>query len=223
MLSRLQSCSARRTLQLVELSRATPTHCRTANAFRVYARFNSSSTNNATSKSIPPKSSFFTKAKKTAKWSAILCVSSAAGLFAVGGVIFLHDAFTYSHKHIDRVPVDPLALHPELGGPKNLPVARVLVDDEDNEINKKLNSKPKLVIVGGGWGVCHVIWVLQSVTRINDFVDFQAMGVLKTLNPGDYHVTVISPETFTTFTPLLPCKIIIFHILGHSFIDPRPF
>ena len=32
----------------------------------------------------------------------------------------------------------------------------------------------------------------------------QAIGVLKTLNPGDYHVTVLAPETFSTFTPLLP-------------------
>ena len=31
------------------------------------------------------------------------------------------------------------------------------------------------------------------------------MGVLQRLRPGDYHVTVISSETFTTFTPLLPC------------------
>lgn len=27
---------------------------------------------------------------------------------------------------------------------------------------------------------------------------------MKTLNPGDYHVTVIAPDTFTHFTPLLP-------------------
>ena len=33
----------------------------------------------------------------------------------------------------------------------------------------------------------------------------QAVGVLDKLNPGDYHVTIISPETYTTFTPLLPC------------------
>lgn len=32
------------------------------------------------------------------------------------------------------------------------------------------------------------------------------MGVLQTIHPGDYHVTIVSPDTFTTFTPLLPCK-----------------
>jgi len=31
------------------------------------------------------------------------------------------------------------------------------------------------------------------------------MGVLQNLHPGDYHITVVSTETFTTFTPLLPC------------------
>lgn len=31
------------------------------------------------------------------------------------------------------------------------------------------------------------------------------MGVLSNLHPGDYHVTMISTDTFTTFTPLLPC------------------
>lgn len=68
--------------------------------------------------------------------------------------ILIHDAFTYNEKHIDRVPVSPLALHPERGGPKNLPVARVQVDDEEDEENKLLAEKPKLVILGGGWGVC---------------------------------------------------------------------
>lgn len=47
------------------------------------------------------------------------------------GVLFIHDAFTYTSKHAERVPVSPLALHPELGGPKNLPIAKVLIDDDD--------------------------------------------------------------------------------------------
>lgn len=59
----------------------------------------------------------------------------------------------YSDLHADRVPVSPLALHPKLGGPKNLPVASVALDDEESEENRKLASKPKLVIIGGGWGV----------------------------------------------------------------------
>ncbi|EIN07055.1 mitochondrial NADH dehydrogenase [Punctularia strigosozonata HHB-11173 SS5] len=121
--------------------------------------------------------------RKAARYTTYLVTSSVVGVLAVTGAIFLHDAFTYSERHIDRVPVNPLALHPETGGPNNLPIAAVLVDDEEDEETKKISEKPKLVIVGGGWG---------------------AVGVLDTLRAGDYHVTVIAPDTFTTFTPLLP-------------------
>ncbi|KAG9041197.1 hypothetical protein FS842_002682 [Serendipita sp. 407] len=118
-----------------------------------------------------------------AKYTAFLIGSAGAGVLLIGGSVFIHDAFTYSEKHLDRVPVSPLALNPKLGGPKNLPIAEVNLDDEENEECIRMAGKPRLVIVGGGWG---------------------ALGVLKTLNPGDYHVTVIAPETFSTFTPLLP-------------------
>ncbi|PAV23518.1 nucleotide-binding domain-containing [Pyrrhoderma noxium] len=131
----------------------------------------------------PAASKVLTRCKTVAKWSAFLCASSAIGIVLVGSAIFLHDAFTYTERHVDRVPVNPLALHPEVGGPKKLPVAKVLVADEEDEENKLLSTKPRLVIVGGGWG---------------------AMGLLNTLQSGQYHVTLISPETFTTFTPLLP-------------------
>ena len=30
--------------------------------------------------------------------------------------------------------------------------------------------------------------------------------MLQSLHPGDYHVTIVSLDTFTTFTPLLPCE-----------------
>lgn len=33
---------------------------------------------------------------------------------------------------------------------------------------------------------------------------FQAVGLLKTLHQGDYHVTVIAPQNYSLFTPLLP-------------------
>jgi len=35
----------------------------------------------------------------------------------------------------------------------------------------------------------------------------QAIAALKALVPGEYHITIVAPETFTTFTPLLPCKL----------------
>ncbi|KAF4576647.1 hypothetical protein EYR36_000755 [Pleurotus pulmonarius] len=135
----------------------------------------------STSTSYPSR--IIRRAKTTAKYGGYLCLSTVFGVLFLGAGIFVHDAFTYTDKHVERVPVSPLALHPERGGPKNLPVAKVLVADEEDEENVKLAHKPKLVIVGGGWG---------------------AMGVLETLHPGDYHVTIVSPETFTTFTPLLP-------------------
>jgi hypothetical protein len=51
------------------------------------------------------------------------------------------------------------------------------------------------------------VFDITVVLEWNTECTLQAVGVLQTLHPGDYHVTVISPDTFTTFTPLLPCKI----------------
>ncbi|KAF8201713.1 hypothetical protein BJ912DRAFT_1054030 [Pholiota molesta] len=132
----------------------------------------------------PPSSrNILSKAKTAAKFAGFVCASSVIGILVVGTGILAHDAFTYTDKHVSRVPVNPLALHPERGGPKNLPIARVLIDDEEDEEAKLLAVKPKLVIIGGGWG---------------------AMGVLDSIHPGDYHITLVSTDTYTTFTPLLP-------------------
>jgi len=92
-------------------------------------------------------------AKTVAKVTALLGISSVVGILVVGTGILAHDAFTYNDRHVDRVPINPLALKPERGGPKNLPIARVLIDDADDEEARLLAVKPKLVIVGGGWGV----------------------------------------------------------------------
>ena len=109
----------------------------------------------------PPKSTILSKAKTFAKYGGLFCLSSAIGLVALGVGILVHDAFTYNEKHLDRVPVNPLALHPERGGPKNLPIARVLVDDEEDDDAKLLSAKPKLVIVGAGWGVRIITFILE--------------------------------------------------------------
>lgn len=66
-----------------------------------------------------------------AKWCGYLIGSAGFGLATVVTAIFIHDAFTYTSKHVDRVPVNPLALHPEVGGPKKLPIAKVLIGDEE--------------------------------------------------------------------------------------------
>lgn len=100
-----------------------------------------------------PTRSTFGRVVTVARWSAFAGASCVASVLFIGGAIFLHDAFTYTDRHAERVPVNPLALHPENGGPKDLPIARVLVGDEEDEINKQLSQKPRLVIIGGGWGV----------------------------------------------------------------------
>ncbi|KAF8463805.1 nucleotide-binding domain-containing protein [Gautieria morchelliformis] len=135
------------------------------------------------SSSPPPRPKFLRRTLVAAKWSAVFIGSTAVGVVLIGGCIFIHDAFTYNDKHLAGVPVSPLALQTERGGPKNLPIAsRFLRDDEDEEM-VKLSEKPRLVIVGGGWG---------------------AVSLLKTLQKGQYQVFVVATETFNTFTPLLP-------------------
>ena len=104
-----------------------------------------------------------------------------------GGLVvafFLYDASTYREDlSYTDIPVSEDALQPRRGGPKNLPIAEVLVDDDDCPENSRQKHKPKLVILGSGWG---------------------SVAMLKTLNPEDYHVTVVSPVNYFLFTPMLP-------------------
>ncbi|BGP13049.1 hypothetical protein JCM10213_000946 [Rhodosporidiobolus nylandii] len=98
--------------------------------------------------------------------------------------LWAYDASTYHHPHTDKVPVDPLALEPERGGKKGLKVAAALVDDRDARmINSSGEDKKRLVIVGGGWG---------------------SVGILKHLDPDVWHVTVVAPDNYFLFHPLLP-------------------
>lgn len=97
---------------------------------------------------------------------------------------FIYDASTYKDEGAtEEVTVPELALHPRRGGPKNLPIADFYVDDDDCPENAALKDKPRLVILGTGWG---------------------SVALLKTLNPGDYNITVISPSNHFLFTPMLP-------------------
>ena len=104
-----------------------------------------------------------------------------------GGLVvafFVYDATTYKDGvTAGAVPVSATALNPRRGGPKNLPIADVLVDDDDCEQARENKEKSKLVILGTGWG---------------------SVAVLKNLNPDDYHVTVVSPTNYFLFTPMLP-------------------
>ena len=99
-------------------------------------------------------------------------------------VFFIYDASTYREDlSFSEISVSHEALNLKKGGPKNLPIAQELVDDDDCPENTRCKNKPKLVIVGSGWG---------------------SVALLKTLNPDDYHVTVVSPVNYFLFTPMLP-------------------
>jgi NADH dehydrogenase len=98
---------------------------------------------------------------------------------------FIYDASTYreGNNACGECRVSEVALSPNRGGPKNLPIASILLDDEATDEFAAQKDKPKLVILGTGWG---------------------SVALLKTLNPGDYHVTVVSPVNYFLFTPMLP-------------------
>lgn len=97
---------------------------------------------------------------------------------------FVYDATTYNEGGgTADVQVPERALSPKIGGPKNLPIAGALVDDADNETLAAQKDKPKLVVLGTGWG---------------------SIALLKNLNPDDYHVTVVSGVNHFLFTPMLP-------------------
>jgi len=71
-------------------------------------------------------------------------------VFMLGTVVigfFVYDASTYKEDNdTGDCPVSELALTPELGGPKNLPIAHFLVDDHDGEDIIRQKDKPRLVV-----------------------------------------------------------------------------
>ena len=115
-------------------------------------------------------------------------VFASLGLFVAisGGLVvafFIYDASTYRDSDVGDIPVSEYALHPRRGGPKNLPIVEYFVDDDDTDEMKEQKHKPKVVILGTGWG---------------------SVALLKQLIPGEYHVTVVSPSNHFLFTPMLP-------------------
>ncbi|EGG01614.1 uncharacterized protein MELLADRAFT_110853 [Melampsora larici-populina 98AG31] len=109
-------------------------------------------------------------------------VTASCGTCLIG--LLIYDSTTYSDRHLDRVPTHTLSLTSHRGGPKNLKIADDLLGDHDDDDQNAQNSKkPKLVIIGGGWG---------------------GVGLINSLDPDNYHVVVIAPENYNLFTPLLP-------------------
>ncbi|KAI7892974.1 pyridine nucleotide-disulfide oxidoreductase-domain-containing protein [Mucor mucedo] len=78
-----------------------------------------------------------------------------------------------------REKVPSLAIYPDRGGVKELPITTHYLEDS---IDKE-NTKPRLVIIGSGWG---------------------AVSVLKNLDKDKYNVTIVSENNYFLFTPLLP-------------------
>ncbi|KAF2750488.1 hypothetical protein M011DRAFT_244127 [Sporormia fimetaria CBS 119925] len=141
-----------------------------------------------TSSSTPASS---TQTPKTrSRWARVAYRSMAVlGTFVLisGSLVvafFIYDSTTYKETpDVQDLKVSELALSPRRGGPKNLPIAEAFVDEDDSEENRALRDKPRLVVLGTGWG---------------------SVALLKHLNPGDYNVTVISPSNHFLFTPMLP-------------------
>lgn len=131
------------------------------------------------------KSGFFSHGfGKLLKWS----VFSTGILATVCGsaliIFFIYDSTTYNECEVpENIEVPTLAISPERGGPENLPILRESLDTYDSEVKQTLSYKPKLVVLGSGWA---------------------SVGLLKSLHKGDYDVTVVSPQNYFLFTPLLP-------------------
>lgn len=102
---------------------------------------------------VPSPKPFLHRTRQLLRWTGYTAASTVLGFTLITGAIFVHDAFTYTEAHVDKVPVSPLALSPETGGPKNLPIVSAFLSDIEDPENERINQKPRLVIVGGGWGV----------------------------------------------------------------------
>ncbi|KAJ5214887.1 hypothetical protein N7468_010566 [Penicillium chermesinum] len=128
----------------------------------------------------PKGSVLMNLARKTVAWCGIMVIGTTLAV----ATFFIYDATTYRETPTAMdIPVSELALNPRRGGPKNLPIADYLVSDYDSEEMLAQKDKPRLVILGTGWG---------------------SIALLKSLHPGDYHVTVVSPTNYFLFTPMLP-------------------
>merc|ERR1712154_192203 len=59
-------------------------------------------------------------------------------------------------------------------------------------------KRPRLVILGAGWGTC---------------------SFLRYLHTDKYNITVVSPQNYFTFTPLLP-SVATGNLTSHSVVEP---
>ncbi|KAH8552361.1 hypothetical protein BGW37DRAFT_491624 [Umbelopsis sp. PMI_123] len=106
-------------------------------------------------------------------------VGVAAGSALTVAYHLSHDEEVINTAEGAHLTVPKQAFRPQLGGFKQLPVVSHFLDDSIHEEN----TKPRLVVIGSGWG---------------------AVSVLEQLEKDDYNVTVISENNYFLFTPLLP-------------------
>lgn len=115
---------------------------------------------------------------------SLIGVGLCASVFGVCLLAFFaYDASTYNVGPVEDVEVPLDAIDPPRGGPKNLPICKSYLDSGDHDDMSVLNEKPRLVILGTGWG---------------------SVSLLKDLDIDLYNVTVISPVNYFLFTPMLP-------------------
>lgn len=95
---------------------------------------------------------------------------------------FIYDSTTYPDNTWEDVFSPEEVLNPKRGGPENLPIMEVNLDKIGTTDLLDTKRKPRLVILGSGWATA---------------------GILKTIKPDEYEVTVISPTNYFLFTPLL--------------------
>ena len=133
-----------------------------------------------TTKPLPTRGPFFRFCYRSFAYAGFFILVSGGLVVA----FFIYDATTYNENPVvTEVPVSQTALNPRIGGPKSLPIVDALIDDDDDEHVQCGREKPRLVVLGSGWG---------------------SVALLKTLNPNDYHVVVVSPVNYFCFTPMLP-------------------
>ncbi|KAK5684068.1 hypothetical protein LTS10_003932 [Elasticomyces elasticus] len=151
----------------------------TLNKTPLQLRFASTTPSTADKKVVIQRSRWVHYLYRTVAWFGF-------SVLITGGLVvafFVYDASTYRDdpEAID-IPVSEYALTPRIGGPKNLPIAEYFVSDDEPEF-KDQKHKPKLVILGTGWA---------------------SVALLKQLEAGGYHVTMVSPSNHFLFTPMLP-------------------
>lgn len=145
-----------------------------------FARYSTSADKNTLPKAVP----VVKRTGKFLRWG--LMTFGAIGLAATTMVVgFLAYDFASYKDYDDCLDIDvhALALSPRKGGPKNLPIFDSFLDDTDTPDKAEGSTKPRLVILGSGWG---------------------SVALLNALKPGDYNVTLVSPSNYFLFTPMLP-------------------